>query len=116
VTCTRCCIDTNDSPDDEHKIAQNMYRIEINIPKKELCVKLDIYKNYTEMHGQQKTKSVRVVGYTAVIPITILSTKLKYNLITFFSVMVLCCPASGYKCFWGTCHLHITFVTICDIT
>jgi len=24
VTCTRCCIDTIDSPDDEHKVARNM--------------------------------------------------------------------------------------------
>jgi hypothetical protein len=34
VTYTRCCIDITDSPDDEHKVAQNMYRIEINIYKK----------------------------------------------------------------------------------
>jgi hypothetical protein len=30
VTHTRCCIDTIDSPDDEHEVAQNVYRIEIN--------------------------------------------------------------------------------------
>jgi len=30
VTYTRCCIDTIDSPDDEHNVARNMYRIEIN--------------------------------------------------------------------------------------
>jgi len=29
VTYTICCIDTIDSPDDEHKVARNMYRIEI---------------------------------------------------------------------------------------
>ena len=29
---------------------------EINIHEKELCVKLVIYKNYTEMHGQQNIK------------------------------------------------------------
>ena len=33
VTYTRCCIDTIDSPDDEHKVARYMYRIEINIYK-----------------------------------------------------------------------------------
>jgi hypothetical protein len=49
VTHTRCCIDTINSPDDEHEVARNMLRIEINIQKKELCVKLVIYKNYTEM-------------------------------------------------------------------
>jgi hypothetical protein len=30
LTCTRCCIDTIDSPDDEHEVAGNMQRIEIN--------------------------------------------------------------------------------------
>jgi len=30
---------------------------EINIHEKELCVKLVIYKNYTEMHGQQNIKN-----------------------------------------------------------
>jgi hypothetical protein len=34
VTHTRCCIDKIDSPDDEHDVARNMYRIEINIQKK----------------------------------------------------------------------------------
>jgi len=33
-----------------------MYRSEINIYEKELCVKLVIYKNYIEMHGQQNIK------------------------------------------------------------
>jgi hypothetical protein len=28
---TRRCIDTIDSPDDEHEVARNMWRIEINI-------------------------------------------------------------------------------------
>jgi hypothetical protein len=56
VTYTRCSIDTIDSPDDEHRGARNMYRIEINIYEKELCFKLVIYKNYTEMHGQQNIK------------------------------------------------------------
>jgi hypothetical protein len=38
--------------------ARNMYRIEINIRvhKKELCVKLFVYKDYTEKHGQQNIK------------------------------------------------------------
>ena len=46
VTYARCHIDTIDSPDDEHIVARNMYG-------KELCVKLVIYKNYTEIHRQQ---------------------------------------------------------------
>ena len=56
MTYTRCRIDTNDSPDDEHMVARNMLSIEINIYGKELCVKLVIYKNYTKMHGQQNIK------------------------------------------------------------
>jgi hypothetical protein len=31
VTYTGSCIDTIDSPDDEHEVTRNMYRIEINI-------------------------------------------------------------------------------------
>jgi hypothetical protein len=31
VTYTRCCIDAIDPPDDERKVARNMWRIEINI-------------------------------------------------------------------------------------
>jgi hypothetical protein len=31
VTYTRRCIDTIDSPDDEHEVARNMRKIEINI-------------------------------------------------------------------------------------
>jgi hypothetical protein len=56
VTYTRCRIDTINSPYDGHMAARNMYRIEINIHKKELCVKLVTYKDYTEMHGQQTIK------------------------------------------------------------
>jgi len=33
-----------------------MERKEINIREKKLCVKLVIYKYYTEMHGQQNIK------------------------------------------------------------
>jgi hypothetical protein len=44
VTYTRC-IDTINSPDDGHMAARNMQRIQINIHKKELCVKLVIYKD-----------------------------------------------------------------------
>jgi hypothetical protein len=52
------CIDTINSPDDGHMAARNMYRTEINIHEKELCVKLLIHKDCTEMllHGQQNTK------------------------------------------------------------
>jgi len=38
--------------------ARNMYRIKTNIHEKELCVKLVIYKDYPEMHGQQNIKIV----------------------------------------------------------
>jgi len=50
---TKCRINTIDSPDDKQRSVRNMQRIGINIyTKKELCVKLVIYKNWTEMHGQ----------------------------------------------------------------
>jgi hypothetical protein len=45
VTYTRCCIDTINFPNDGHMAAKNMYRIEINIHEKELCVKVVIYKD-----------------------------------------------------------------------
>ena len=56
VTYTRCHIDKIHSPDNEHRGARNMYRSEINIYEKELCFKLVIYKDYTELHGQQNIK------------------------------------------------------------
>jgi len=37
-------------------VARNKYRIEINMYEKELCVKLVIYRDCTEMHGQQNIK------------------------------------------------------------
>ena len=46
VTHTRC-IDTINSPDDGHVAARNMYRIEINIHEKELCVRLVIYNGFS---------------------------------------------------------------------
>ena len=30
MTYTRCCIDTIDSPDDEHEVARKILRLEIN--------------------------------------------------------------------------------------
>jgi hypothetical protein len=59
LTYTRCHINIIDSSDDEHMGARNMYRFEINIYEKELCVKLVIYKNWTEMHGQQNVKPLQ---------------------------------------------------------
>ena len=47
VTYTRRRIDTINSPDDVHIAVRNMYRIEMNIHEKELCVELAIYKAYT---------------------------------------------------------------------
>jgi len=37
-----------------------MYRIEMNVHEKELCVQLVIYKDYTEMHGQQNIKETQI--------------------------------------------------------
>ena len=49
----------DDSPDDEHWVARNMWRNEKNTLKE--CVKLVINKNCTEMHGQQNIKCVDVI-------------------------------------------------------
>jgi hypothetical protein len=59
VISTRCCIDTIDSPDDEHWVARNMYRSEINTLKK--CVKFVINTNCTEMHSQQNVTHCNIV-------------------------------------------------------
>ena len=54
VTNTRCRSNAINSPDEGHMAARNMYRIEINIHEKKLCVKLVICQDYSEMlHGQQ---------------------------------------------------------------
>ena len=64
VTYTRCPIDTINSSDDGHMAARNMQIIEINIYEYELWVKLVIYKDYTEMHGQQYIKKLCTVLLT----------------------------------------------------
>jgi hypothetical protein len=46
--------------DGEHMTARNMQRKEINVHEKELSVKLVIYKDYIEMHGQQNIKLLKV--------------------------------------------------------
>jgi len=56
VTYTRRRSDTVSSPDVGHIAVRNKERIEINVHEKELCVKLVIYKDYDEMHGQQNIK------------------------------------------------------------
>ena len=49
-TYARCRIDKTDSHDDEHTVARNMWSIEINIYRKEQCVRLVIYKNYPQFY------------------------------------------------------------------
>jgi hypothetical protein len=50
VTYTKCCIDRINSPDDEHGVAQNMYRIVINIQEKRIMRQvgylLEIYLSF----------------------------------------------------------------------
>ena len=46
VSYTRYRIDTINSHDDGHMAARSMWRIEINIHEKTLCVKLVTYKDY----------------------------------------------------------------------
>jgi hypothetical protein len=63
VTYTRCGIDTINSPDDGHMAALNMLKNRNKHGLKKLCVKLVIYKDYTEMHGQQNI-SDELIGTT----------------------------------------------------
>ena len=96
VAYTRC-IDTINSPDDGHMAARKMQRIEINVHEKELCVKLVIYKDYTEMHGQQNIKVRCLVNKKDedVLP--------SYTLLT--EVRILCYQPSCHK----SCHLANVF-------
>jgi len=92
VTYTRCRINTTNSPDDGHMAVRNMYGIEINVYRKELCVKLIIYNDYNEIHGQQNiyhksmTQSPPLYG-------TVMSSYLRFILCTrhfgtwFYSLM-----------------------------
>ena len=51
VTYTRCCIDTVDSPDDEHEFARNMREME-HIEKN--CAPSWLFtKNHKQMQGQK---------------------------------------------------------------
>ena len=43
-------------PEDEHIVARNMQRIQINILQKKLCVRLFTHQNYRKMHGQKNIK------------------------------------------------------------
>jgi len=59
VKYTRCRIDTINSPDDGHMAAPKHVenRNKHTLKRKEVCVKLVIYKDYTEMlHGHQNMK------------------------------------------------------------
>ena len=72
----------NSSPDDGPMAARNMYRIEININEK-LCVKLVIYKDCTEMNGQQNIKydthCPPITKITAVLYIFVDISFIKFN-------------------------------------
>jgi hypothetical protein len=70
----RRCIDTIDSPDDEHCVTRNMYRSEI-INTQKNCVILGINKNYTEMHGQQNIKNYYFLFY----PLQLSSPKIAHK-------------------------------------
>jgi hypothetical protein len=57
VTHTRYCIDTIDSFDDEHEVAGNMQRIEINIQKKNFASSWSFTRIIPRwQHGQQNIK------------------------------------------------------------
>jgi len=58
----------NNSTDNGHMAARNMYGIEINIHKKKLCAKLVIYKNHARMHRQQNIKYYFVSCHMPFLP------------------------------------------------
>jgi len=113
VTYTRCRIDTINSPDDGHMAARNMYRIEINVDDKELCVMLVSYKDYTEMHDQRNIKldpypvnvnditgterDVQVFSLNKLYSIKISSLVLKYFVIRFM-LIIYCIAAVQHEC------------------
>jgi len=79
VTYTRYHIDTINSPDDGHMAARNMYRIEINVLEKELCVKLVIYKDYTEMQSQQNKKLSNLISKLPVLYKSFINLRQKFR-------------------------------------
>ena len=113
VTYTRCRIDTINSPDDGHMAARNMYRIEINVDDKELCVMLVSYKDYIEMHDQRNIKldpypvnvnditgterDVQVFSLNKLYSIKISSLVLKYFVIRFM-LIIYCIAAVQHEC------------------
>ena len=65
VTYTRCRIDNNwPSWWWVHGCSKHVENWNKHIRKKELCVKLVIYKEYTEMHGQQNIKCSHLFGFS----------------------------------------------------
>ena len=60
------------------------YWKKINIYGKVLCVRLVIYKNYTEMHGQQNIKYYRTLHFSYIPCIYVLRTTSTVNYIYIF--------------------------------
>jgi hypothetical protein len=61
VIYTRCHTDTINSPDDGHDCPKHVENRNKRTIKKELWVKLVIYKDYTEMQGQQNIKFRKII-------------------------------------------------------
>jgi len=59
--------------------ARNMYRIEINVLEKELCVKLVIYKDYTEMQSQQNKKLSNLISKLPVLYKSFINLRQKFR-------------------------------------
>jgi len=58
LTCTRCCIDTIDSPDDEHGVVENWKKY----TEKKCASSWSFTENQSRMHGQQKTKLLTAIS------------------------------------------------------
>jgi len=75
VTYTRCCIDTIDSPDDEHEVARNMKRIEINTYLLTPCSRV-LLEKLTGSAASQKI--LRIFGTRRFITVLTMPTTCPY--------------------------------------
>jgi len=91
----------NNSTDDGHIAARNIYRIEINIHER-LCVRLVIYRDHTSQHGQQNIK----FGYTP-FPWCHISDPPKYNFHNLCNDLHTTIEQQWVRCWrcWQTEHL-----------
>ena len=67
MTYIRCRIDIINSSDDGHIAVRNMYRIEINMHEKELCVKLVIYKHSVGITSIYQPTNAHIISHKTLL-------------------------------------------------